>query len=139
MSKIIYLETLRPGDRIVIPKSNVGLIQHHAIYIGKDNLRQRLYIENAFGRGVQLVSEAYLFRDSYHVTRIEPFNGTQQQRNMALKAALQMIGKEYDPINFNCEHYANTIQHSKSYSSQVGNGIMLGLLALLFGAGLKRS
>lgn len=138
MNRIIYLNTLKPCDRLVLPKSNIGIIQHHVIYVGKDNLGNRLYIENAIDRGVQLISEDYLFRDGYKVTRIEPFNGSQHQRNRAVKAALQMIGTEYDLINFNCEHYANTIQHNKSYSPQVGNGLMLGLLVLLLGAGLKQ-
>lgn len=139
MNKKIYLNTLKPGDRIVLPKSNLGLVQHHAIYIGKDWQGNRLYLENAIGQGVREVSEAYLFRDGYQVTRIEPFQGNLNQRNIAVKAARAMIGKEYDLINFNCEHYANTVQHNESYSSQVGNGIMLGLLVLLLGAGLRRS
>lgn len=135
---MIYLNTLQPCDRVVLPKSSLGLVQHHVIYICKDNQGKRQYIENTIGRGVQLISEAYLFRDGYEVTRIEPFNGTQHQRNMAAKAALQLIGTKYDLINFNCEHYANAVQHNKSYSPQVANGVMLGLLALFLRAGLKR-
>lgn len=136
MNKVIYLNTLQPGDRVILPKSNIGLIQHHAIYIGKDGLGNRLYIENAIGRGVQLVKETYLFRDGYNITRIEPFIGNQRQRNIAVKTAVKMIGKEYNLINFNCEHYANTVQYSFSHSEQVGKGIFFGFIALIIGVGL---
>ena len=136
MGKKIYLNALRPCDRLVLPKSNLRLIQHHVIYIGKDSQGKRQYIENAMGRGVQLISEAYLFRDGYQVTRIEPFNGTQYQRNIAVKAALQLIGTGYDLINFNCEHYANVVQHNFSHSEQVGTGLAFGLIALLIGIGV---
>jgi hypothetical protein len=140
MSNIFYLNNLKPADRIVMPKSNIRLIQHHVIYIGKDQQGNRMFIENAIGKGVQLINEAYLFRDGYQVTRIEPFKGNLHQRHMAVKAALKMIGKEYDLINFNCEHYANSVQYNKSYSSQVGNGIIISLLTtLIVGAGLSRS
>lgn len=135
MNRVIYLNGLQPCDRLVIPKSPMGFVQHHVIYIGKDRLGNRLYIENAIGRGVQLISETYLFRDGYEVTRIEPFSGTQHQRKMAVKAALQMIGTEYDLINFNCEHYANAVQHNFSHSEQVGKGLAFGLIALLIGIG----
>lgn len=38
MGKENYVKKLglKPGDEIVVPKSNWNLIQHHAIYIGYD-------------------------------------------------------------------------------------------------------
>lgn len=128
-----YLETLQPADRLVIPKSGLNMVQHHAIYLGKDNSGNRIYIENAIGRGVQVVNEAYLFRGGYEITRAERFTGNQYQRNSAVQLAMQLIGKPYNLLNFNCEHYANTVQHRKSYSNQVGVGLGLGLLTLFVG------
>ncbi|KAA3652400.1 MAG: hypothetical protein DWP98_01355 [Bacteroidetes bacterium] len=128
-----YLETLQPADRLVIPKSGLNMVQHHAIYLGKDNNGNRIYIENAIGRGVQVVNEAYLFRGGYEITRVERFTGSQYQRNSAVQLAMQLIGKPYNLLNFNCEHYANTVQHRKSYSNQVGVGLGLGLLTLFVG------
>lgn len=128
-----YLETLQPADRLVIPKSGLNMVQHHAIYLGKDNNGNRIYIENAIGRGVQVVNEAYLFRGGYEITRVERFTGNQYQRNSAVQLAMQLIGKPYNLLNFNCEHYANTVQHRKSYSNQVGVGLGLGLLTLFVG------
>ncbi len=130
MNRTFNLESLRPGDRVVLPKSRIGLVQHHAIYIGKDQSGNRIYIENAVGRGVQLISESYLFRDGFKLIRIEPYKGSQHQRSAVVKAALKMVGKKYDLINFNCEHYANSVQHGKSYSSQISVAMTVGLLVL---------
>ena len=138
MRQVFNLNNLRPGDRLVLPKSEWNLIQHHVIYIGIDANGNRLYIENFAGKGVQLVNENHLFRDWYYVTRIEPFVGDIFQRNEAIKRAMQLIGKPYDLVNFNCEHYANTVQHNKSYSKQVNNGLVAGLIALVLSIGFTR-
>ena len=138
MTNNFNLKALRPADRLVLPKTGVGLIQHHAIYIGMDNRGTRFYIENALGTGVQLVNENHLFKDGYKFTRIEPFKGNQEQRNVAVKLAQQLIGKQYDLFYFNCEHYANVIQHNISYSKQVTNGLWIGLFAVLVGIGLSK-
>jgi len=138
MNRKFYLDTLHPTDRLVIPKSSLRLVQHHAIYLGKDNNGNRVYIENAIGKGVQIISEAHLFRGGYELTRVERFTGNQQQRNAAVQFAMQLQGKQYDLLNFNCEHYANTVQHGKTHSNQVGNGLALGLFALVLGIGLSK-
>lgn len=136
MKEKFYLNTLQSADRIVIPKSSLNLIQHHVIYLGKDKNGNRVYIENAIGKGVQIVSEAYVFRHGYEITRVDRFLGNQQQRNCAIQYAMLLIGKDYNLFDFNCEHYANTIQHGESYSSQVGVG--LGFVLLTFIVGLLR-
>lgn len=137
MNRIFYLNKLKAADRLVLPKSSIGLVQHHAIYVGKDNKGNRWYVENALGKGVQMVTESILFRDGYEMTRIEHFVGNQYQRKVAVSLAMQSLGRKYDLLNFNCEHFANSVQHRKSYSNQVGNGIVLGLLALVLGVGLS--
>lgn len=129
------LNNLKPADRLVLPKSELGLVQHHAIYLGKDAFGIRQYIENYIGKGVRVIDESHLFRDGFIATRIEPFMGINFQRIEAVKRAISLIGKQYDLINFNCEHYANTVQHKKSYSNQVVNTIGLSVLALIVGIG----
>lgn len=129
------LNNLKPADRLVLPKSELGLVQHHAIYLGKDAFGNRQYIENYIGKGVRVIDESHLFRDGFIATRIEPFMGINFQRIEAVKRAISLIGKQYDLINFNCEHYANTVQHKRSYSNQVVNTIGLSVLALIVGIG----
>lgn len=135
MKNTYNLRNLKPGDRLVFPK---GMIQHHAIYIGNDAYGNRVYIENHINHGVTAVSETYLFRDGYHITRIEPFIGSNIQRNEAVKRAKQLIGKPYNLINFNCEHYANTVQHNRSYSKQVGAGVVAVVTIALLSIGLSK-
>jgi hypothetical protein len=67
------------------------------------------------------------------LTKVERFTGNQHQRNAAVQFAMQLQGKQYNLLNFNFEHYANTVQHRKTYSKQVGVGLSLGLFALVLG------
>ena len=130
MSEKLNLNTLKPCDRIIVPKSNLGIVQHHVICLGKDENGERFYIENAINKGVRIINEATLFKNGYEVTRVETFNGSRKQRREALEFALRLIGKKYDLFNFNCEHYANAIQYNKIYSDQVNKGIGIALIAL---------
>lgn len=132
------LKNLKPGDRLVLPKNELGFIQHHAIYIGNDVYGNRQYIENRIGKGVQVVNESYLFRDGYHFTRVEPFTGSDFQRRAAINRAIKLIGTQYNLVNFNCEHYANAVQHNKPYSKQVGNGILAALAIAIIGIGFSK-
>ncbi len=138
MRNIFNLGSIKPGDRLVLPKSDLGFVQHHVIYIGNDAYGNRLYVENNIGKGVQIVNENYLFRDVYHITRIEPFLGNDFQRNIAIMRAKQLIGTRYNIMNFNCEHYANTVQYNKPYSKQVGNGILAALVLAIVGIGINK-
>lgn len=138
MQKNYNLKNLKPGDRLVLPKSDLGFVQHHAIYIGNDAYGKRLYIENYIGKGVQIVSEQHLFRDGYHLTRIEPYLGNNFQRRLAVNRAIELIGTQYDLVNFNCEHYANAVQYNKPFSKQVGNGIIAALVLTAIGIGFSK-
>lgn len=135
MNKNRLLNNLQPADRIVMPKSILNLVQHHIIYLGKDKNGNRLFIENSISKGVHIVNEAQVFKDGCQITRIEKFNGTPQQRNDAIQRALKLIGKNYNLINFNCEHFANIVQYKLIESKQVqlGTGLGLGLIALIIG------
>ena len=85
-----------------------------------------------------MVNENYLFRDGYHLTRIEPFTGNNFQRRLAVNRAIKLIDIQYNLVNFNCEHYANAVQYNKPYSKQVGNGILETLLLTVIGIGFSK-
>lgn len=129
---------LQPADRIVVPKSDLRWVQHHAIYLGKDANNTAWFAENNIGKGVQVIPANQFFLDVIEITRIEPFNGTLAQRKEAVRSALALKGKHYDLLHFNCEHYANLIQHKKQISDQAKNGLALGVIAL-FAAILSNS
>ena len=109
------------------------MIQHHAIYIGYDQNGIDWIIDNTAGIGVRLISADDFFNDALEITRIERFQGTGAERQIAVEKALAKIGQPYNLINYNCEAFANEIQHGIPSSKQVGVGLGIGLgLALLF-------
>lgn len=112
---------LKPADRIVVPKSGLRIVQHHAIYLGQNHLEQHLIAENKIGFGVRLVTADDFFKDAIEVTRIERFKGSIYERKLAVQKALNKCGLPYDLINYNCQHFANEVQYSKIESEQVEN------------------
>lgn len=123
---------LEPGDRIIIPKSLLGLVQHHALYLGYNNLGQHLICENVFGVGVKLTRVEGFFQDAKSVTRIEKFHGNNFERRQIVQMALTRLGKPYSLINYNCESFCNDIQHNIIKSSQANVGLFIGFVALIF-------
>ncbi|MBL7773413.1 MAG: hypothetical protein JNM95_11170 [Chitinophagaceae bacterium] len=121
MDNIIYELNLLPGDRIVVPKSDLRVVQHHALYLGKNHQGVSLIAENKIGFGVRLVSLEEFFSTAIEITRIERFQGTSHDRKMAILMVLNKLGKPYNLINYNCQHFANEIQHGKIRSEQVDN------------------
>jgi len=109
---------LEPADRIVVPKSLIGLIQHHAIFLGKNEQGNDLIAENKIGFGVIIVTAEAFFKDVTKVTRIIKFNGSKYQRKIAVQNALSKAGQPYDLIDYNCEHFANDVQYGKAESDQ---------------------
>lgn len=123
---------LEPGDRIIIPKSLLGLVQHHALYLGYNNLGQHLICENVFGVGVKLTRVEDFFYDVKSVTRIEKFQGNNFERKQIVQKALTKLGKPYSLINYNCESFCNDIQHNVIKSPQVSAGLFIGFVGLMF-------
>jgi len=121
MNKRIKLLGLQPGDRIVVPKSGLRLVQHHALYLGQNHQGVDLIAENKIGFGVRLVTVDEFFKDVIEITRIERFKGTNYERKLAVQKALLKLRQPYHLINYNCQHFANEIQYGKVESDQVGS------------------
>lgn len=130
------LNSLRAGDRIVVPKSYLRVVQHHAIYLGFEN-GQHWIIENKEIFGVRVVNAATFFAGVNEITRITPFNPkTGYSRNDLINYALSKKGKRYHLTNYNCEHFANEVQHRVVKSKQADTGVgfaIFGLALLLIG------
>lgn len=122
---------LKPGDKIVVPKSWMRVIQHHVIYLGQNHFGVHLIAENAVGLFVRVISVNQFFQENPEVTRIDKYMGDNVQRRFAIERALKKLGQPYDLINFNCEHFANYVQTGLVKSDQVGWAFaLLVLLAL---------
>lgn len=135
MGKNFYIikYNLKPGDRIVTPKSALKWVQHHVIYLGQNYDGVDLIIENKIGHGVRIITADQFFTECPIVTRIEPFSGTGWERQAAIKRALDNVGQPYSLINFNCESFAELVQHNKIKSNQANTGLIIAGVALLIG------
>ncbi len=121
---------LNIGDRIVVPKSFIKWVQHHAIYLGWEKGHHWI-IENKEGIGVRVVTATDFFKDVIEITRIEKFKpSTAYSRRHLKDFALSKIEDEYSLLNYNCESFANLIQYGKATSSQVSTGISLGVIGI---------
>lgn len=123
---------LKPADRIVVPKSDFRIVQHHTLYLGHDELGQHWIYENVIGVGVTLTRVQDFFHANKVVTRINRFKGSDNERRNAVNRALQQVGKPYSLITFNCEHAVNVAVHNRAHSPQVANvfGLVLFFLAI---------
>jgi hypothetical protein len=129
--QLIRQFNLEPGDRIVAPKSLFGIIQHHALYLGYNNLGQHLICENIIGVGVKLTRVEVFFQDVSSVTRIEKFQGNNLERRKLVEKALSKLGKPYSLINYNCESFCNDVQYNIIKSAQVSVGLFIGFVGIM--------
>ena len=125
---------LQPGDRVVVPKSNFKLVQHHALYLGYDDWGTHYMCENVIGEGVKLTTVSEFFNGVKEVTRIEKYTGNNYERKTIVQNALSKLGKPYNLINYNCESFVNDVLIKKPQSNQVAN--TFGLLAIVALIGL---
>jgi hypothetical protein len=121
MEKFVLKHGLKPGDRIVTPRSGWRLIQHHAIYWGIDVHGVHWIIENKDGIGVIFITLENFLTGCIEIKRIEYFKGNEYERRLAIQRAESKLGQVYDLWDFNCENFANYVQYGKSFSTQVNN------------------
>jgi hypothetical protein len=129
--QLIRQFNLEPGDRIVVPKSLFGVIQHNALYLGYNDLGEHLICENMIGVGVRLIRVDDFFNDVIRVTRIEKFIGNNFERKQLVEKALSKLGKPYSLINYNCESFCNDIQHNVIKSAQVSTSLFIGFVGIM--------
>lgn len=110
---------LAPGDSITVPKSIWNVVQHHALYLGTDYEGRHWMCENLIGNGVKLTRVEEFFHGVSKVTSIKKFSGTHIERVEAVQKALSLLGKPYNVINYNCEHFVNHVLLDQVKSKQV--------------------
>ena len=128
---LVRAHNLKPGDRLISPKSAFGLIKHHAIYLGYDENYNHYMIENLDTTGVSLTRLDTYFLKNPEIVAYKRYSGSNEQRKVMIQRALSKVGQPYSLITYNCEHFANQVQHNDSSSGQVAVGVItLGILAL---------
>lgn len=114
---------LKPGDELVVPKSNWDIIQHHALYIGYDHQGKHWIIHNNIHTGVSLIQIHDFFSQVYKVNKVIRFIGTNEERRSLVQRALKRVGKPYGLINYNCEHFTSEVKTGIASSQQVNAGL----------------
>jgi hypothetical protein len=109
------LNTIKTGDLIVRQKGPFST--HYIVWIGWQNGVQ-VVAENHNGDGVRYTSleEALAGKP---IMRFEKFGGTESQRSLVISEINKMVGRSYDLVVFNCEHFARWISTGKIESKQV--------------------
>lgn len=128
---IIKKYDLAPGDRLIVPKKGLGFINHHGIVLSNHNISENYIIENNVNTGVRIVSERIFFEGVDRITKIEKFIGDNFLRIQSIENALNLIGRNYDLLKYNCEHFANEVQRKPIQSKQLKNILIFLLLLFL--------
>lgn len=123
------INNLRIGDLIVRGKG--PLSAHYIVYVGVHN-GVHMVAENQMNAGVRYVSlETALAGNS--IRRFERFGGSENQRSLVIPRINELLGRAYDLVVFNCEHFARWIAKGKLESKQVK---VASTTAIVAGAGM---
>ena len=120
VNSFVFKNSLKPVDAIVLNKKFMGMIDHYAIYLGKD-IDGHKFVAN-FTDGIQIlpVQEINKQLKKYQPRKIERFRGNYFQRQEALDRAISVIGQRaYNFFANNCEHFKNWVHFGEKYSKQV--------------------
>lgn len=129
---------LQPADAIVLRKKFMGMVDHFAIYLGKDELGTPKFVAN-FIKGINIIPDDEIEKQlqKYVPERIERFEGNEFERQSAIERAWSRIGeKAYGFFSNNCEHYKNWVHYGEQISEQVDKGgtvMAVGGTAMLVG------
>jgi hypothetical protein len=115
MVSVMNINSLKTGDLIVRKKGPFST--HYIVWIGWRN-GQQIVAENQFGHGVRYTTLEEALAGN-PIVRFEKFGGTENQRLMVLPRIDAMLGKPYNLISFNCEHFGRMISTGKKESKQI--------------------
>ena len=130
MNSIMDQYSLRPGDEIIVPKSRLNMIKHHAMYLGQDLSSAHWIVENRIGDGVRTTTADAFFEDVDQITAIERFRGSDHERKLLVNRALSLVGRPYNLIKYNCEHFTSELRTGIPESKQV-SAFALAILGVL--------
>lgn len=133
----IKLHNIKPGDEIIVPKSGWNLAQHHAVYLGADSKGTDWIIENNVSDGVRLVTAEKFFSFTHQINNINRFRGSNTERKALVQRALLTVGKPYNLINYNCQHFTSELLTGEPKSYQVNNTVVALIATFLIGIALS--
>jgi len=122
INEFVFENRLKPADAIVLRKKFMGMVDHFAIYMGKDSNGPK-FVAN-FTKGIQIIPEEEINTqlEKYVPERIDRFEGNISERKFAIKRAEERINENsYGLFSNNCEHFKNWVHFGKQISEQVDN------------------
>lgn len=117
------IKNLEIGDILVRNKGGI-FSQHYAVYLGNEEIA-----ENQVGKGVHIISLAE-FLQGEKLNKVKKSNLTLTQQQEVLNRVESLLGKKYNLLTYNCEHFVNQVVYNKIYSKQVLNAIMIVLIVI---------
>lgn len=129
----IKLHNIKPGDEIIVPKSGWNLAQHHAVYIGADINGNDWIIENNVTDGVRIITAEKFFSLAEQINKINRFPGSNIERKALVQRALLTVGKPYNLINYNCQHFTSELLTGEPKSYQINNTVVALIAIFLIG------
>ena len=107
---------LRIGDKLRVWDAR-GFFRY-GVVVNPDRFGTTIVAHNSKERGVELVPLA-VFAQGWRVEVESRVGGGFAQQQTVVTRALAHLGKGYDLLNFNCEHYASFVQTGRPASPQL--------------------
>lgn len=120
---------LRIGDKLRVRDAR-GFF-HYGVVVDPDRLGMTVVAHNSKDRGVELVPLGAFARGG-HVVVESRVDGRLAVQQTVVARALAHLGKGYDLLNFNCEHYASLVQTGRPSSPQLA---LVGLVTIVLVGG----
>lgn len=105
---------LKPADVLVVKDRRFDLFDHYAVYMGHGKFIA--YMRKG-------ITEIYLdefhnFSGDFYPIRLRTFNGTEFERQQAIRRAKECVLPAYNLLFSNCEHFADYVQTGNKRSLQ---------------------
>lgn len=121
------------GDILIRTKSGF-FSRHYAMFVGYDiNNGKPIVAENQVSFGVRYIYLEQFLKEG-RLTEIRHKNFNSSQQNLVTSRVRERLGKSYDWLMYNCEHFVNDVLTGTAKSKQIENGALFAAGALLLTA-----
>lgn len=117
------IRNLQIGDCLIRTKGGI-FSRHYVLYVGNDWVA-----ENQRGFGVRYIPLAQFLQEG-KLEKVINYNFDYPSQQIILQRIQNRIGKAYNLLTYNCEHFVNDVLSNKPTSQQVRTGFGVGIAVL---------